>query len=178
MELSGFKLLLGFAQVIMSNAQEGDKFFSPVFVKQDFGIDRSWELNLLAKGYSLYTGIGYYKLYRQSLAWGKAWAKCDSDGAHLLILNSESEVDAVKNLVTVNTTPSAFAFIIGFHDYFVEGTYLTVKGEHLWSTGYVKWGTGQPDNWKGEHCGAMRRDGTLADVACSSDMYFICEHEL
>ena len=54
-----------------------------------------------------------------------------------------------------------------------------ISGEHLESTGYLKWGSGQPDNWKGgEHCGAMRKDGTLADVHCNIPIYFICEREL
>lgn len=178
MEIAALMLFVIFTRAFESNAQNGDKFFNPVLVKQDFGVDRTWELDLIRNGYSLYSAFGYYKVYRQSVNWGQAWKQCDSDGAHLLILNSVAEMEAVKSLISA-VTSSAYAFIIGFHDYYVEGTYVTIHGSHLESTGYAKWGSGQPDNWRGaEHCGAMRRDGTLADVHCNSAMYFICEREL
>ena len=130
METLAVVLCLMLTNIIESSAQEGDKWFKPVEVKQDFGVDRTWELNLINKGYSLYSGLGYYKVYTQNLAWGKAWKQCDSDGAHLLILNSDNEVEIVKTLVQT-VAPNTFAFIIGFNDYFLEGNYLTIHGMYF-----------------------------------------------
>ncbi|XP_021937186.1 hemolymph lipopolysaccharide-binding protein-like [Zootermopsis nevadensis] len=171
-------LACGVRCVTCGNASDhhADKNCDLSFEKTDVSV-KTWELNLLASGYQLRTNLGYYKLYTTSLKWGQAWKKCEADGTHLLIINSETEAQAVREIVS--SYPSQYAYIIGFHDYFLEGYYVSIHGMRLEDEGYSKWGSGQPDNWKGsEHCGAMRKDGSLADVHCTYSMWFICEHEI
>ncbi|GFG29524.1 hypothetical protein Cfor_00800 [Coptotermes formosanus] len=138
--------------------------------------EKEWVLNLLAKGYKLYSGMGYYKVYNISLQWGQSWQRCEDDGTHLLIINSEAEANVAREIVAAY--PSVHAFHIGFHDFFLEGQYVTVHGQSLKAAGYSKWGSGQPDNYGDrENCGAMRRSATLADINCSYTYWFICERE-
>lgn len=43
------------------------------------------------QGYSCTSGIGWHKLYLSNLTWNEARKSCRKDGAHLAILNSETE---------------------------------------------------------------------------------------
>uniref|UniRef100_A0A1V1FT38 Putative LPSBP4 n=1 Tax=Reticulitermes speratus TaxID=60591 RepID=A0A1V1FT38_9NEOP len=152
-----------------------DKYCDIVLQKTEV-TEKECVLNLLAKGYKLYSDMGYYKVYNISSKWGQSWRRCEDDGAHLLIINSEAEANVARKFAS--NYPSVYAFYIGFHDFFLEGQYVTIHGQSLKAAGYSKWGSGQPDNYRGaENCGAMRRDATLADIHCSSTSWFICERE-
>ncbi|XP_069675747.1 hemolymph lipopolysaccharide-binding protein-like [Periplaneta americana] len=139
-------------------------------------LDNTWVQNLLANGYQLHPGVGYYKLYKTLVTWQDAWKKCEDDGAHLLILNSEAEAELARKIISPHSDHSAFH--VGVHDLFVEGRYITIQDENLNSSGYNKWATGQPDNWHGdENCVVIHRNALLADVNCTWKFWFICEHE-
>ncbi|XP_069674639.1 hemolymph lipopolysaccharide-binding protein-like [Periplaneta americana] len=172
-----FPAILAALFVLLSHTDyaAGD-FNGKKFDKNLVHLDNTWVQNLLANGYQLHPGVGYYKLYKTPVPWQDAWKKCEDDGAHLLILNSEAEAELARKIVSPHS--SSFAFHVGFHDLFAEGRYITIQGENLNSAGYNKWATGQPDNWRGdEHCGAMRKNALLADVHCTSKFWFICERE-
>jgi hypothetical protein len=104
---------------------QADKYCDVRFQKTDVS-EKTWVLNLLASGYQLYTDLGYYKLYKTSLKWGQAWKQCEEDGAHLLIINSETEAQTARDIVSAY--PSSYAYVIGFHDYYLEGQYVTIRG--------------------------------------------------
>jgi hypothetical protein len=108
------------------NDYQKNKYCDVRFEKTDVPV-RPWVLNLMARGYQFHRGFGYYKLHRPSTTtWGKAWKQCEEDGAHLLIINSEAEAQEAKGIVS--TYPSSYAYIIGFHDHFLEGEFVTIHG--------------------------------------------------
>lgn len=43
------------------------------------------------------------------------------------------------------------------------------------STGYVNWGTNEPNNLGNEDCGSMHVTGTLNDINCNTPLVFFCE---
>lgn len=139
-------------------------------------------------GYELFDGIGYYKFHEEAKTWMEAKKVCEQEGAHLAIINSESESTALKELFNRHRVLPLVEFdnavSIGFHDRYIEGQYLTIYDEPLSSTGFTRWSIVQPDDGKllgpnsVEDCGSMQRDGLLNDVGCYVKIAFICEQEL
>lgn len=48
----------------------------------------------------------------------------------------------------------------------------------LSESGYTEWGGGQPDGKGAEKCGSMFYNGSLNDIRCDINLFFICEHEI
>jgi hypothetical protein len=65
----------------------------------------------------------YYSVHQELETWFTASNICSSEGAHLLIINSEDEANVVKNILD----PSVETYSIGFHDLFGQGQYRTVQ---------------------------------------------------
>ncbi|XP_067000419.2 hemolymph lipopolysaccharide-binding protein [Anabrus simplex] len=137
--------------------------------------------------YELFLGIGYYKMHPKAETWDQARVNCNKEGAHLLIVNSEEEFGVVKQLFARKPKIEGATWndwiYVGFSDRAVEGQYVTVLGEPLSSTGYVKWHGGQPDNaaWNTEpdqDCGGMHTGGTMQDLPCLGKTAYICEQEI
>ncbi|KAJ8678955.1 hypothetical protein QAD02_014742 [Eretmocerus hayati] len=134
--------------------------------------------------------MGVLELYDDYVNWNEARKICMSDGGQLATIRSreEAEIMAKYNRDTdTRREPddvSAGVFV-GFHDFYHEGSFVTVRGEQLNETGYSTftsaWG-GQPDNGGvsgqgqgSQQCGSLAFDGGLDDVNCSSHRRFICE---
>jgi len=75
-------------------------------------------------------------------------------------------------------------FLTGRRDYWIgltdsesEGTWRWTKGATL--TGYNNWSNNQPNDYKGQDCGAIlsgnQNTGKWHDVSCSGKKRFICE---
>ncbi|XP_068084302.1 hemolymph lipopolysaccharide-binding protein [Anabrus simplex] len=129
-------------------------------------------------GYEHFPGAGYYKLYTSPLKpWAEAQKTCQADGANLIVINSDAEVDAVKKIysrgIPLLTSRGVWA---GFHDQFKPGYYVTVFGDTLEKTGYVKWGSNQPVPSK--HCGYTFKLGMLHTWQCEEPSPFLCELKL
>jgi hypothetical protein len=85
-------------------------------------------------GYELFPGVGHYKLHTKSAKWYEARRICVQEGAHLAIVNSEAESKVLKEILArfpklENVTFNEVA-LIGFHDLYEEGQYLTIYGEY------------------------------------------------
>jgi hypothetical protein len=65
----------------------------------------------------------YYNVHYEPLTWFEASKVCSSEGAHLLIINSQAEAQAVQKFVD----PSVETYSIGFHDLFEEENFNTVQ---------------------------------------------------
>jgi hypothetical protein len=65
----------------------------------------------------------YYNVHYEPITWFEASKVCASEGAHLLIINSRAEAEAVKKFVD----PSVETYSIGFHDLFEEDNFNTVQ---------------------------------------------------
>ncbi|KAJ9593152.1 hypothetical protein L9F63_027606, partial [Diploptera punctata] len=87
--------------------------------------ERRLQLPRFIGSYRDLPGVGYYKFYKYKVSWGEAWAQCRDDNAHLLIIDSPEELEAVKALM-IESKSDGWSHI-GVHDLFINGLYLTVK---------------------------------------------------
>jgi hypothetical protein len=65
----------------------------------------------------------YYNVHDEPLTWFEASKVCGTEGAHLLIINSIQEAEAVKRFLD----PSVETYSVGIHDLFDEGKFVTVQ---------------------------------------------------
>nr|CAD7443028.1 unnamed protein product [Timema bartmani]CAD7451837.1 unnamed protein product [Timema tahoe] len=129
------------------------------------------------RGYRLFPGVGYYKLHAEAKKWDDARRACTEEGAHLAIVNSEEESKALQKLLE-SEAKTSFA-LIGFHDLFTEGAFVTIFGQPLKESGFYRWSsTKEPNNLgqePGEDCGSIHKNGGLNDFNCNAPLPFICE---
>ncbi|KAK7874178.1 hypothetical protein R5R35_006224 [Gryllus longicercus] len=121
--------------------------------------------------------MGYYKVHEEQLSWEEAKGACEAEDAHLLILNSEAEAAAVQQLIKLHPNVNSWVHA-GFHDKGKEGSYVTIFGEPLASTGFTRWNTNQPDNaGNNENCGSIHAATMgLNDLPCTTYRTpFVCE---
>ncbi|KAJ9583943.1 hypothetical protein L9F63_021717 [Diploptera punctata] len=108
------------------------------------------------------------------VTWQDAASQCREDGAHLLIIDSQDELDAVIQL-RYSKGVDKFLSWAGFHDLFVEGQYITVQDEPI---AYNTWYTGYPFESDEVNCGGVLslNDATgIVIYTCSALRTFICE---
>ncbi|PSN46951.1 Hemolymph lipopolysaccharide-binding protein [Blattella germanica] len=90
----------------------------------------------LGPGYEFIPGLGYYKLHPEVKIWSEARGICEQEGAHLLIINSDREANALLHFWTPYPKIGGYTdwrndwALIGFHDQFVEGEYVTIFGKY------------------------------------------------
>nr|AQY54440.1 immulectin 4 [Hepialus xiaojinensis] len=122
-----------------------------------------------------------YKLHLTPKNWTEAYATCTGESSSLAILNSEAESTALKQLYETKSDAKINSgnvdILLGFHDKFREGQFITIKGMSLVEAGFNSWSSGQPDHPTTETCGSMFPSGLLNDVNCALPSPFICEHE-
>ncbi|KAJ0180723.1 hypothetical protein K1T71_004127 [Dendrolimus kikuchii] len=139
--------------------------------------------------YVYYQSVGScYKIPRIVFSWNQAYEECRAEGAHLVVLNSEAERDAVKNLT--NTVPKVFGaktswfFFAGFRADKPVGNatrvFKTIFNQTLEEAGFAQWSPNEPNNYlSSEDCGTLfKNDGNLNDVDCSHEYAFVCEKEV
>ncbi|RVE45768.1 hypothetical protein evm_009568 [Chilo suppressalis] len=137
--------------------------------------------------YSLDSRTGScYKFHRVGRTWRNAYMTCMAEGGHLAIINSQTEMQVLKELFAKHPTDSISAqsrdvIAVGFHDWGESRVWYTVHGQSIVDAGYSTFAQGQPDDDKsfdstGSHCGGMFRDGLLDDFWCiGNTLPFICE---
>nr|CAD7585496.1 unnamed protein product [Timema genevievae] len=144
---------------------------------------------LAGRGYRLFPGVGYYKLHAEAKKWDDARRACTEEGAHLAIVNSEEESKALQKLLE-SEAKTSFA-LIGFHDLFTEGAFVTIfvlkcymtnfspTGQPLKDSGFYRWSSAKEPNNSGqepgEDCGSIHKNGGLNDFNCNAHLPFICE---
>ncbi|KAK7863103.1 hypothetical protein R5R35_001026 [Gryllus longicercus] len=123
--------------------------------------------------YHLFGGLGYYKAHPERLSWLEAKKVCEDEGGHLVILNSQEEADIIKNLAA----SLGGVILVGVHDMFSDGKFVTVHGEPLETTGYANWKQNEPNGGKNENCVNIYASGLLNDLSCDKSKYaFVCEY--
>jgi hypothetical protein len=77
-------------------------------------------------------GLGYYKVHGEPRNWQEARKICAQEGAHLAIINSKEESEALRSMLApvAEKAKTVWAFI-GFHDLYTEGQYLTIFGKPM-----------------------------------------------
>jgi hypothetical protein len=87
----------------------------------------------LAPGYELIPGLGKYKFHSEAKTWHEARDICALEDAHLVIINSKREANALLHFWVpfpkmFNDWRNYWAHA-GFHDEYVEGEYVTIFGK-------------------------------------------------
>ncbi|XP_020277552.1 hemolymph lipopolysaccharide-binding protein-like [Pseudomyrmex gracilis] len=135
--------------------------------------------------YRYTAGIGAHKLHTRPATWNEARKTCIEEGGHLAIINSLAEERVLLDIfnqtefIKDSVYPYTNEALLGVHDLYKEGEWVTILGDSLAKAGYNKWSNkwgGQPDNGEGkQHCGALVKDGGMDDVACEVSFPFFCE---
>ncbi|PSN53548.1 hypothetical protein C0J52_09175 [Blattella germanica] len=130
--------------------------------------------------YELIPGLGHYKLHTNSKNWHNAKLICETEGAHLAIINSEDEVAILKEfrrrLPRLHSNYLDIIIYLGFNDFEEEGVWKTIFNKSLRETGFLRWEQDQPANSTNEDCGCINVDsGNLHDCICSDILPFFCE---
>ncbi|XP_070152739.1 hemolymph lipopolysaccharide-binding protein-like isoform X2 [Polyergus mexicanus] len=133
--------------------------------------------------YHYMVGIGAHKIHTRAATWNDARKLCNDEGGHLAIVNSIAEEHVLMEIFNRSGPIKGAAYpdeaLLGIHDLYKEGEWVTLQGDSLAKTGYTKWSDkwgGQPDNGGGrQHCGALMKEGGMDDVACDVPFPFLCE---
>ncbi|XP_034152477.1 CD209 antigen-like protein C isoform X2 [Esox lucius] len=119
-----------------------------------------------------------YLLSKTKLSWDNAEETCIRLGAHLLVLNTEQEMDYISKV-----SEEGQRYWIGLVERTQEGHWTWVDGTDYRSTPNF-WDKGQPDNWdvrvNGEDCGELHpgprtRRRLWNDSDCTLQSLYICE---
>ncbi|XP_068083828.1 hemolymph lipopolysaccharide-binding protein-like [Anabrus simplex] len=129
--------------------------------------------------YKPMAGLGYYKYYLTPLTWEQAKYKCEEDGAHLIILDSEKESIVIKEFYArkpnISGAWNSVDVFVGVHDRYKEGQFEDVFGTQVPTAGNSLWRPGQPNGKSAENCVVGKTTGEYADGGCDWKLPFICE---
>ena len=108
-----------------------------------------------------------YRYYNNTRTFNNASGDCETDGAHIAVIDDEDENDYVDSLSSENLW-------LGATDSADEGVWITVTGAPLT---YTNWRGGEPNDYGiGEDCIELyNSDGTWNDEGCSDSLRFVCE---
>ena len=104
-----------------------------------------------------------------SASWYDAETACETDGAHLVRINS-----ATENAFVLSLHPAGDIWI-GLSDHLVEAQFRWTDGSAT-AGGYQNWQGGQPNDAGGsEDCGEMNVAGGWNDNGCTFVETYVCE---
>jgi len=117
-----------------------------------------------------------YKEVPPGKSWVLAERDCESEGAHLVVIDDDAENLYVKSIaekaVTNNTSTNQLTWI-GLGDQATEGHFQWVTGAPV---GLTYWADGEPNNLYGlEDCVEVRATGQWNDDRCEVPMSYVCE---
>ncbi|XP_046751859.1 hemolymph lipopolysaccharide-binding protein-like [Diprion similis] len=122
--------------------------------------------------YTYFPGIGGYKLHSEEVGWNEARITCEKEGGHLAIINSVAERDAILKVIKAKT-PTPLYVMLGFHDLYQQGQFVTIHGQTLAQAGFNEWAKGEP-NGSGRY-GALHSSGGLDDYGKPPLCPYMCE---
>ena len=113
-------------------------------------------------------GTKCWKLFTDQKNYLDSIKGCNSDGAYLASISSESEQVQAYSMAGSEGTWT------GLTDFLDEGVYSWTDGSLL---DYTNWNNGQPNNRDGnQHCVFLRgSDGKWDDIVCKRLEPFICQ---
>lgn len=133
-------------------------------------------------GYATITGappMSKYKLFSygtggsdKSNTWTTAKQTCETDGTHLIIVETAAEATSVG--AQLQYAPNSPYFWEGITDEGHEGTWTTVLGA---TETFLPWAPGQPNGGTSANCALFDPQGALYDFSCSGYQPFACECE-
>nr|CAD7394731.1 unnamed protein product [Timema cristinae] len=139
----------------------------------------SRERPVLPDGYTTIDQVGSYKWHLEQKGWDEAEATCQSEGGHLVVIDSDKEALFVLDLFHSQKGEDQTdlkSSHYGVRDNEQDGSFVTIYGTPLSETGYERWARGQPDDENGvEFCIELLRNGEFNDESCFKELPFICE---
>jgi len=111
------------------------------------------------------SGTHRYKVITQSLEYDAAIDRCAADGAHLAVVETQSENTYLAGRIGGNTW-------IGFDDLTQEGAFRWITGAAMTFDG---WSIGEPNDSGIEDCTYLRTNRTWNDASCAQLLPAICE---
>ena len=109
--------------------------------------------------------------FQSSLAWADAEADCEADGAHLYVLSSQDELNALANQTGPNDITN-FSTWTGVTDFVASGNFLAVTSE---SSPFFPWDNGEPNTATGRDCVRLRFGAVLRTQLCDTTYNYVCE---
>ncbi|XP_077327873.1 asialoglycoprotein receptor 1-like [Lithobates pipiens] len=130
---------------------------------------------LCSKGWMRY-GLSCYSFSSSSRPWNVSKKDCEEREAHLIVINSEGEMNFLHGIAS-----NRWAWI-GLTD--LDGTWKWVDGTPYDITPKF-WEKGQPNDWMDDRYGGVE-DCTLIspphhewnDAHCSLNSYYVCEKDI
>ena len=125
----------------------------------------------------IFDGKSFYRLDFRHKTWADAKDICDSDGAHLVSLQTVEEYNALK--------PYLQAY--GHDSYWIGGRQVENSNDVYWETGdrlaINLWGNGQPEYQNDHMCisfwsGTQPSSYLMDDDKCTKNHPFICEKNI
>lgn len=112
-----------------------------------------------------------YLFCERDANWDQAHTTCLFAGLDLAVVGDEAENDFLAKAIGPAKSDS---FYIGLNDQAKEGDYTWVDGS---KPGYTHWGLLEPNDFFGEDCSILKKDGSWNDVDCTTSPAnaFICE---
>nr|CAD7401454.1 unnamed protein product [Timema poppensis] len=138
----------------------------------------------VAMGYVTYQGVGTFKLHAESRHWNRAKEVCESEKAHLVVVDTQYKVDVLLDLFSRQPHIPARAILrnqvyVGISDQVLEGVFYTVFGERFQPWDQSIWVPGEPDEqYPGEDCVTFHVSGKIRDVPCYYSLPFVCQLDL
>lgn len=129
-------------------------------------------------GYTTLPGAPATSQYRlfgnlaSGTSFGAAKARCESDGTHLVIVETAAEAAAIGTAIQLD--PSSPYYWDGITDQVTENTWVTITGG---AATYLPWDPGQPNGGRAANCALFDAQGHLYDFDCSGVEGFACECE-
>jgi hypothetical protein len=112
-----------------------------------------------------------YRVGRGGSNWFEAELDCESDGGHLVVIDSQSENDFVlSQMIGGAVTPTDLW--IGLSDHVDEGTMVWVTGEPL---SFENFEPDEPNDANGEDCIQLVANGQWNDAGCKAASDYVCE---
>ena len=103
-------------------------------------------------------------------SFGAAKGRCDSDGTHLVIVETAAEAAAIGAAIQLD--PTSPYYWEGITDEDTENTWVTIEGG---AATYLPWDPGQPNGGRSSNCALFDAQGHLYDFDCNGVEAFACE---
>ncbi|PSN30567.1 Hemolymph lipopolysaccharide-binding protein [Blattella germanica] len=120
-------------------------------------------------------GLGQYNLYNIPVNWGLAWEQCRADGGHLLVLDSQEELNFVRKLIKKRT--DSFYTYIGVHDLLNVDHFVTVLDKDFIPSNVNQLRNVENVGFGEKQCLVITPTGRLNALSCEQEHPFICEVE-
>jgi len=117
-----------------------------------------------------------YKQGATRLKWVEAERDCETEGGHLIVIDSDAENTWMAGIAALSLTNQASSHQLawlGMGDHATEGEFRWVTGVPLTLT---SWFSDEPNSLNdAEDCGEMRASGLWNDDRCNASLVYVCE---